>query len=364
VSGSVAAPELAAQRALATFRAIRGRRLYDRRLGLYGTRQRPCGRRRYEHLWPFANAWSAVAALAGLPGARPEALDALRSFHGAVSAYRRPTADDPAHGGFESGVVPPMGRGGDRYFDDNAWLGLALVRHYDETGDERVLELARQAFGFVVSGWSGDAGARHPGGVRWKAVAASRARHTCATAPGAQLGVLLFERTGEGAALDWAVRAYAWERRALLGPGGLYLDRIDPDGTVEPTVWTYNQGSMIGAGTLLHRATGDPTYLSQALSTCTASLRRFGLSALVEQGPAFNAIYFRNQFLLATSLGTGDGEGIRRWVAASAADYGEELWRRGRDRRTGLFGAPGSRLNASAPMIEVYTLLGGGAPRP
>ena len=70
--------------------------------------------------------------------------------------------------GFESVVTPPLGSGGDRYYDDNAWLGLALVRHYELTGDRAILRLAQRVFAFVISGWSTNATWQEPGGIRWK----------------------------------------------------------------------------------------------------------------------------------------------------------------------------------------------------
>lgn len=356
---STAAAE-AALRALATVRAIRAPRCYDPRHRLYGARRGAWRRRRFEHLWPFANAWSAVASLARvpvLPDVAAGAADVLADFAEGAGRYRRVAAEaaEPRRSGFESSVVPPLGPGGDRYFDDNAWLGLAMVRHADVLGDGEALALAGATFGFVASGWSTDPAARCPGGVRWRDVPGSRARHTCSTAPAIQLALALVSRGGGERLLDWAARAYAWQRTALLRDDGLYADRIATDGTVERTPWSYNQGAMIGAGVLLARATGDPAGLEHAVATAAAARRRYRPDELARQPAAFNAVYFRNLALLDQGPGSPAG-----WWAEDAAEYVAGRWVQSRDPRTGLFtGRRGSPLNATAPMIEILALLAG-----
>ena len=46
----------------------------------------------------------------------------------------------------------------------------------------------------------------------------------------------------------------ARHRACLRSPEGLYQNDISLDGTVNPTLWIYNSGAMIGAGALLYRA--------------------------------------------------------------------------------------------------------------
>lgn len=245
--------------------------------------------------------------------------------------------------------MPPLGRGGDRFFDDNAWLGLALLRHFEVVRDPRALDLAADALAFARSGWAGEPGGTGPGGVRWRDTADSRSRHACSTAPAAALAVAFARhRPGEGL-LDWGAVAYDWVRHTLRGPDALYADHVRADGRVDETRWSYNQGAMIGAGVLLHRATGDGRYLSDARTTAAAARSHFGPDALARQGPAFLAVYFRNLALL-------DPGGPWR---AEAAAYADERWLRYRDPRTGLFAGDGSPLNAAAPMIEIYALLSG-----
>ncbi|HMD46965.1 MAG TPA: glycoside hydrolase family 76 protein [Acidimicrobiales bacterium] len=347
----------ATQRALDTLAAITNCRMFDRRRHLFG-RRRWLITRSYEALWPFADAWSAVVTLASLDQ-RPEVQAALDDFDEGLAAYA-PDPSDVGDGagpvGFESYPVPPIGRGGDRFYDDNAWIGLALVRQSQVRHDPRSLALARRVTGFVTSGWSSDPTWSRPGGIRWKEPAANSSRHTCSNGPAAELCALVFELTGDADALAWAVEIYQWVRSALLGPDGLYADRITPEGTVEPTTWTYNQGTMIGAGALLHRITGEPRYLSEATATAAAAQERYTLEALMGQDAAFNAVYFRNLLLL-------DAVSPDPAYRASARSYADAMWGQ-RDPRTGLFAGGSSPLNATAPMIEIYALVAGAEPHP
>ena len=352
------APDVAtaAHRAKCSFAAIRRGRLYSSRRHLYGSRRWWLWRS-YENLWPFADAWSATTTLASL-GCGPT-MAALPDLVRALTAYHRDKAVLGAAGpvGFESCVVPPLGGGGDVYYDDNAWIGLALVRHHDLTGDERALALAGRILAFVTSGWSTEASWSHPGGIRWKQPKSNVSRNTCSNGPVAELAALVHRRTGNAEALGWAVRIYDWVRSALLSDDGLYLDRITPDGRRDPTTWTYNQGTMIGAGVLLHQITGEAEYLEHAGDTARASLARFDLPQLVRNDAAFNAVFFRNLLLL-------DGVSPDPARLRLARSYGEHLWEESRNPRTGLFRGGGSPLNNSAPMAELYALLAGATPHP
>ena len=348
-----------AGRAETTFRAITAARLYSRRRRLFGRRHWLLWRH-YENLWPYADTWSATCTLSSLEQSSPgDAVgsSSLPSFFDGLGAYHRSHAAALGGSGplsFESSVVAPLGRGGDVFFDDNAWLALALIRHHELRGDERALALARRLFAFVVSGWSSDTSWHHPGGIRWKEVVSNTSRNTCSNGPVAEVAVLLHVHTGDPETRAWALRIYEWVRATLLDQRDLYVDRVAPDGTLDSTIWSYNQGTMIGAGVLLHTITGEPRYLDHATATAAASLDRFTVEALTAQDAAFNAVFFRNLLLLD---GVVPDPRSRRLLLA----YADEMWTR-REARTGLFGAGPSPLNGTAPLIEVFALAAGAPP--
>ena len=69
--------------------------------------------------------------------------------------------------GYASYVLPPLGGGGDRYYDDDGWVGLDLVRQHRSTGSTAGLAGAQAALAFVLSGWDTDPTHPYPGGVFW-----------------------------------------------------------------------------------------------------------------------------------------------------------------------------------------------------
>lgn len=341
-----------------TWRAIEAR-LVDPATGLFGERGRPFRRRRwrYARLWPFTCAWSAMCALGALGEDQLPRVRLDRQLQ-ALEAFRRPGDDD---GGLASTVVSPRGTGGERYFDDNAWAGLALCRQARLTGDERAWDRAASLCGFAASGWVADDHVAHPGGIRWKEGLAAGSRNACSNAPVAELAATLHlaGRDGAGTWLERAVAIYGWTREALRTVHGLYADRIAPDGTVTSTVLSYNQGTMIGAGVLLQRATGEDRYLDDARRTAAASLGRYGnAAALGREPPAFAVVYLRNLLLLdqvapdPAHRRLAEGYAVRLLAARRA------------DGLVRSASGQGSPLQPSAALVEVLALLAGAEAAP
>jgi predicted alpha-1,6-mannanase (GH76 family) len=342
----------ALEQAQLTFDALRAPEIWNPRRRLYGRRHLRL-RWTYEALWPSSSAWSALATFAMV--ANSEIADvASRVPLGGLRHYGRNLLEvlsfrEPA--GFRCHTAPVIGSHGARFFDDNAWVGLALMRQHGSTQDA----IAQRILNFDLSGWSTDESWSHPGGIRWAQPNKFPTRNTCSNGPVAELAVLVHERTGDQATLDWAQRIYQWVRSTLIGADNLYRDHISPNGSIDTTIWSYNQGTMIGAGALLHRATGDQNYLDQAESTAAASVAHFTLDRLIAQTPEFNAVWFRNLLLLSpTDAG----------YLVVLSEYGNHQWSTARDASSGLFPSESSVLNSSSAMLELYSLLAGAEARP
>ena len=311
----------------------------------------------YSCLWPFTNATAGTAFLAATPGeSRFLAGVAARRVglgHYADNAEVSPTgaAQPPA---YQSAVAPPLGPGGATYFDDNAWVGLNLVHAYEVTSDATYLTLAQDEFNFVVTGWDSNSADGCPGGIYWEDVAGSQ-RNATANGANAELGAELDLLTHDATDLVWAEYMYGWTVNCLGTSSGLYDDHVQPNGTVNTTIWSYNQGVMVGAGVLLHQATGTASYLTQAEQTANAAVTYFGSGSLLDnQGTAFNAIYFRDLFLLNQVAPNTS-------YAAEATSFGATMW--SQRQSTGLFN-PQYGVNGTAPMVELYALLAGSPPTP
>src|SRR5256885_7876527 len=146
--------------------------------------------------------------------------------------------------------------------------------------------------------------------------------------------------------------AYEWVRNCLGPPSDLYSDHINGRGTVEPMLWSYGKGTMIGAGTLLYQATRNSAYLYQARQTAQAALAYFTPERLGAENPFFPSVYFRNVLYLDSV--THDPPG--RKLAQAYVDY---AW--GHQRLSNnLFvaGSPaGAQLLVQAAITQVYGLL-------
>jgi hypothetical protein len=331
---------------------------------------------RYAFVWPFSHALAATLDMTGLPevggGYQAEVWDRLR---GAARYFDASPAFGPP--GYSSAVLPPLGSGGDKYYDDNSWLGLAFLRDHRLTGNPTSLALARRVFDFVVDGWDRTS-AVAPGGVYWKQQTPGERNHdrnAVSNAPTAELGLRLFQLTGQPTYYDSAIRMYDWVNATLRdtadntswwtaeerasGRVGLYWDHLDAAGAIERTKWSYNQGTMIGANVLLHQIHGARTmaYLLQAEHLAGAALGHYDRAGYRSQDPPFNATFFRNLLFLA---GTSRNVGLRANIRAAMEAYADKLWDDAATHdRDGLFrfeDGPASLLDQAA-MVEIYALL-------
>ena len=341
--------------AISSYNALQDN-FYKGRVSLYrGTPSDTCGK--YSCLWPFTNATAGTLFLYGAPRGSRFSGDVKSRLTG-LEQYADPDEVSPSGAAqppaYESGVAPPLGPGGSTYYDDNAWVGLNLVHAYLLTSAAADLTLAQDEFDFAVSGWDTNPGDGCPGGVFWEDVAGSQ-RNATANGANAELGLELYRLTGNASDLSWATLMYQWVVSCLGTPSGLYDDHVNSDGSVNTTIWSYNQGVMVGAGVLLSAATGNTSYLDQAEQTASVSVAHFGTgSVLDDQGPAFNAIYFRNLFLL-------DQVAPDPAYSGEAQSFASTMW--AQRQPTGLID-PQYGVNGTAPMVEIYALLAGSPAAP
>jgi hypothetical protein len=146
--------------------------------------------------------------------------------------------------------------------------------------------------------------------------------------------------------------AYAWVRQCLLQPSGLYADHVNRKGVAEPMLWSYNQGTMIGAGALLYQVTHNGAYINQARQTAAAALAYFTPERLGSEIPFFPSIYFRN--LLYLDSITHEAPGPK--IAQAYVDYAWGHLRLKND----LFVAgspPSAQLLVQAAIVQIYALL-------
>jgi len=324
----------------------------------------------YSYLWPFSQALAATVSLSDIPGETAKLSHELhvRMFglqryyeahsQSAASSSEEPPATPaaPPPPSFAGTVAPPLGAGGPSYYDDNEWVGIELARIYKLDHEAFALQQARQIMAFVMAGWQtvGPNGKPLPcpGGVPFSNASTNSSRNTVTDGPAAELGVQLYWLTHEPQYLNFAEMAYAWVRQCLLSSSGLYADHIQNNGEIEPTEWSYNQGTMMGAGALLYQATHNSAYLYDARQTASAALAYFTTEKLELENPFFASVYFRN--LLYLDSVSHDPPGPK--LAQAYVDYAWQNLRLSGD----LFvsGSPStSTLLGQAAIVQLYSLL-------
>jgi predicted alpha-1,6-mannanase (GH76 family) len=198
-----------------------------------------------------------------------------------------------------------------RYYDDIAWLGLALQRSATlaglrKPGAEQAI-MHRLRFGRGPSG-----------GMRW------RVGDDFVNVPATGPTAIFYARRGN---VGIAASLVDWMLEHLIDPNtGLVFDgaRVNPDGsvrTVERTFYTYCQGVLLGACIELGTATGAPRWWRQADATVHAVAAHLTDGGVVRgqgggDGGLFSGILVRYLTLAAGAL--PDGKMAARLVLDSA----------------------------------------------
>jgi hypothetical protein len=313
----------------------------------------------FSFLWPFSQALAATVSMANIPGMKGAYMREVNARLIGLQNYLDTTNSGAPEGAYTSTLpaydgttAPPVGPGGTKYYDDNDWVAIELVRVYELTHAASALGAAEGIMAFEMAGWQADPSLACPGGIPFSNAPENTERNTVTDGPAAELAVQLYRITGTAQYLQFAEMAYEWVRRCLLEPNGLYADHIGPTGVVEPMLWSYNQGSMIGAGTLLFQATGNSGYLYEARQTAKAALAYFTPERLGSEIPFFPAVYFRN--LLYLDSVTHDPPG-----PALAQAYVNYAWQHLRlSNNLFVSGSPASaQLLVQAAIAQIYALL-------
>jgi predicted alpha-1,6-mannanase (GH76 family) len=193
------------------------------------------------------------------------------------------------------------------YYDDEGWWALAWIAAYDVTGNHQYLQASQSIFENIAASYD----TTPCGGVWWDK------NNTYVNAIANELflsvGSHLANRVSEKKTyyLHWAEKEWNWFlhsgmiNAAHTINDGLNLTTCANNGG---TVWSYNQGVILGALAELNRATGDKSYITAATQIADAAIANLTDTNGVlhdpcepdcgADGPQFKGVFARNLAVL------------------------------------------------------------------
>ncbi|MCE7058158.1 AGE family epimerase/isomerase [Algoriphagus sp. AGSA1] len=195
------------------------------------------------------------------------------------------------------------------FVDDMEWIVLAQLRMYESTGEEQYFAKATQMYNdWIWTNWGPEDEAPWYGGITWK-TDVEKTKNACSNGPGALVATRIYTLydqvstpgdKAKQAYLDEAVKIYSWLRNNLYEPSeGKVFDNMNREGKIDRAIYTYNQGTFIGAAHELYKITGESQYLEDAIQASNYVIdhmsRNNGVlpNSTSGDGGLFNGIFFR-----------------------------------------------------------------------
>ncbi len=263
--------------ALNLFKEVQSR-FYDKNAKLY--QDVDTLERKFSHLWGLC---CMIQVANELEKAQPKK-DYITDVMKVINTYY---SEKNGIGGYDSYIVK-LG-GGDRYIDDNQWIGIALMDAYERTKRKDYLKTATMMYNFMMTGLDDAAG----GGLYWREVD-KITKNTCSNAPGVILALQLYKATNDKKYLKTAENLYDWTNKRLRSPEGIFYDNvIIKSNEIDKRTYSYNTGAMLQSNVYLYEITKDKRYLSEAKTIADASLKTFYAKSKFKDDYWFNAVMLR-----------------------------------------------------------------------
>lgn len=189
------------------------------------------------------------------------------------------------------------------YNDDIMWMVIACCRAYIATGNETYMQQAKYHFDEVYSrGLSNELGG---GGLYWVR-GNLYTKNACINGPAVIASCYLYDMTQDSDYLSKATSLMAWEIRNLFdtSTGRVndnihYTDSTFNETAIDTAVYTYNQGTFIGAATMLYERTGNADYINYAKLAGDFTVNEMCGGGVMtgensgDDGPGFKGIFAR-----------------------------------------------------------------------
>lgn len=254
---------------------------YDSADGFYREAVSPKeGQNLYSYLWPICTLFQAANEMEKI---EPLA-DYLERFDTILRAYYDSTPPAPAYASYIMNL-----KGGDRYYDDNQWIGITALDAYARKKNATYLGLGREIYIYMMTGFD----TVLSGGLYWQEKK-KVSKNTCSNGPGIILALQMYKATKQKTYLDTALLLYNWVNKNLKAPSGLYWDNIKvANKRIGKTTYSYNTGTMLQSNLYLYECTGNKKYLKEAIAIADSSLSFFYGSGKFRDNYWFNAVLLR-----------------------------------------------------------------------
>jgi hypothetical protein len=167
------------------------------------------------------------------------------------------------------GAYPPDLGASTHFYDDNAVVGLELIRAYEITGEATYLQKAEEIMPFLYTGETDRCGG---GGIAWNEnyianpndpnaiIGMSSSGYT------ALLALKLYQITGNEEYFDFGIRIYNWLKTNLKNPAdNIYWNDVHMTTCeVNRDLYTYNTGVMMQVEIALYEITENGNHLQEA----------------------------------------------------------------------------------------------------
>lgn len=253
----------------------------------------------------------------------------------------------PGHG--EPLIINPKGFL-NNYYDDEGWWALGWIKVYDLTHDPQYIKAAVDIFADMTTGYDATCGglwwdkSHTQNGAIENELFLSVAAHLANRMPNKQYY------------LDWALKEWKWfQASGMINQqnninNGLNLVTCQND---NGTVWSYNQGVILGGLVELNRASPDDSYLLTANKIAFAALKTLTDSNGIlhdacepncgADGPQFKGVFMRNIQILQQ---VSPNDQLKTFIDANA----NSIWTndRGADNQLGtIWSGPFTGATAS-----------------
>lgn len=188
--------------------------------------------------------------------------------------------------------------------DDNGWWALAWMAAYDLTNNSDYLDTAAGIHNNMSAAWPSTC---NDGGIFW--CSTSTYINSIANELFLSVSAHLATRITDNSSyyLDWATREWSWFQSVnLINSEGVINDGLGSDctGNTSTTVWSYNQGVILGGLVELNTASPNSSYIDAANSIAKAAIANLTDSNHVlhdvcepdcaPDGTQFKGVFMRN----------------------------------------------------------------------